>query len=660
MEKWKKRSIDLLTSLAFGSKGCPSVVPYYPQKTEIASHEEKYFKRAVPEKHGISSKRIYNMLSELENEERANIHSILVLKDGEVISECARDGYGINSWHLSHSMSKSVTGIAVGFLYDDGLLSLDMKVAELFPEVKYKDKRFSDITVDMLLSMTAGVAFNEAGAVTETDWTEAFFSSSIKFTPGTKFLYNSMNSYLLAKIVEKLSGHRFIDYVDTRLFSPLGIRNYFWELGPEGVEKGGWGLYMSAESWAKIGFMMLSRGIFEGKRVLSEEWIGIATKEHAKSPLSTGDFNYGYQLWVGRNAEETLFNGMLGQNVWICPKNGIVAVVFSGNNELFQDSPTIEIIRRHLGGDIEDELTKDDVRVLKEKEERFFNNRRWASPLEKRRGLLYFLGIKHKTPFDTRFNAILGEYAFGTNNVGVMPLFISAMQNNLDSEIERIIFEKQSDDLLVRVFERGVEYSILCGFYGYVENVLDVRGEKYVVKAMASAMVNKDNEGEYRIELLLPEMPNTRGISVTVPAFGTIRLKFFEMPNNKVVDSLISKAIEENGTLGFVMDLLEKRFGEGVIEKKMEKSFSPSLLGANVDYEGYRQVIDAENAKAAYESIGVKLLRSIVEKLFKEDSDDLKTTADVPSEGTDGKDSAEKSQKNFLGSIIEKILLGKK
>ncbi len=619
MEKWKKRSIDLLTSLAFGSKGSPSVVPYYPQKTVVSSDESRYFKRSGPEKHGISSKRIYNMLSELESEKRANIHSILVLKDGEVIAECAREGYGINTWHLSHSMSKSITGIVLGFLFDDGLLNLSRKLSDIFPEVKYKDKRFGEITVEMLLSMTSGVSFNEAGAVTETDWIEAFFASSLKFAPGTKFNYNSMNSYVLARIAERLSERSFSEYVKERLFDPLHITNYFWEKGPEGVEKGGWGLYMSPESWAKVGQMMLSGGVFEGKRILSSAWVKLSTSFHAESPLSTGEFNYGYQLWVGRQTSEVLFNGMLGQNVWICPRNRIVVVVFSGNNELFQDSPTVEIIRRHLGGKIEDVYEREDIRILSEKESSFFASRRWVIPLEKKKGLLHFLGIKSKVPFDERFAPILGRYALGTNNVGVLPLFISAMQNNLDHEIEEIAFERQAEDLYLKIKERGVEYSFLCGFYGYADNYINIRGERYIVKLMASANLNTDGEGEYRIEFLFSEMPNTRYLKITRASEGVLRLEFSEMPNNKIIDNLIERATDENGALGFAFDLISGRLGEGVIEKKLERTFSPTLLAANVDYEGYESVIAQENSKAAYESFGVRLLRSVVDRFFKED-----------------------------------------
>lgn len=619
MENWKKRSIDLLTSLAFGSRGSTSVVPYYPQKTEISSFEAKYFKRVIPEKHGISSKRIFNMLCELEDEKRANIHNLLILCDGEVIAEASKDGYGINCWHLSHSMSKSITGLAIGLLYDDGLLNTEMKVSEIFPEIKFSDKQFANITVHMLLNMTAGVSFNEVGAVTESNWTEAFFTSSLKFAPGTKFAYNSMNSYILARIVERLSGSRFIDYVDSRIFSPLDIENYFWEMGPEGIEKGGWGLYMSAESWAKVGLMVQNKGLFNSKRILSEKWIELSAKTHSVPPKSTGDFNYGYQLWVGRESDEILFNGMLGQNVWICPENKIVAVVFSGNNELFQDSPTIDIIKRHLSGKIEDVLEKEDIKVLARKEITFFDTRRWVRPLQRRRGLLYWLGIKTKMPFDERFTSLIGTYVFGNNDVGILPLFISTMQNNLDTNIREIRFERLGEELNMVIKESEEEYRLSIGFYGYSENVLNLRGEKYVVKCMASALVNAEGEGEYRIEFLYPEMPNSRMLKITIPSDSAIKLQFTELPNNKIIDNVLERATSDSMVLGFVFDLIEKRLGDGVIEKKIEKTFSPTLIGANIDFDGYEKIVEEENAKNAYESFSVKLLRSVVDKFFKED-----------------------------------------
>jgi CubicO group peptidase (beta-lactamase class C family) len=651
MERWKKRSVELLSSLAFGSEGCPSVVPYYPQKTEVYGYENRSFLRNVPERHGISSKRIYNLLCELEGEMRANIHNLLIMVDGEVIAECSRDGYGINTWHLSHSMSKTVTGMAIGMLVDEGRLTVDTKLCELFPEVKYKDKRFADITVHHLLSMTAGVSFSEAGSVTESNWTECFFNSELKYTPGTKFSYNSMNSYILARIVTEISRTSLCEFLEERLFSPLGITNYFWERGPEGVEKGGWGLYMSAESWAKLGYMFLSGGIYNGHRILSEDWVERSSDTQAVASTAMGDFNYGYQMWVGRSTDEVLFNGMLGQNVWLCPRNNIVAVVLSGNNELFQDSPALSIIRKYLGGEISDELHRRDIKQLAERETHFFDSRRWARPLEKKHGFAYLLGFKSRTPFDDRWNDILGSYSFPKNNVGFLPLIIRGMNNNLDSTLSRVGFDRLEDSLYMLFTESGEDYRIEIGLYGYKESVLDFRGEKYAVKALGEARINAEGVAEYRIEFLYPELPNTRYMTFVLGEGGRIYCALGEAPNNKIADALIDKATDTSSVLGFGMDLLERRFGSGFIQKKLEDTFSPTLVGADESVEGWGDIIAEEERRLAEQSRAVKVILTVVEHFFKESNDSL-TNTDTESDGESITAPKPKDRGSFIGDLI--------
>jgi len=232
------------------------------------------------------------------------------------------------------------------------------------------------------------------------------------------------------------------------------------------------------------------------------------------------------------------------------------------------------------------------------------------------------------------------------------------MQNNLDTNIREIRFERIGEELSIIFKEREEEYRIAVGLYGYRENILNFRGEKYIVKAIASAQVNADGEGEYRIEFLYPEMPNTRMLRITRISDSAIKLSFSEMPNNKIIDGILQKATSESVALGFVMDLFEKRMGEGVVEKKVEKTFSPTLVGADINYEGYQRIVDEENAKAAYESFSVKILRSIVDKFFKEDKPDKKDTVGSGSSGSAEPQKEEK--KSFIGSIMGKIIPGKK
>lgn len=622
MEKWKKRSVDLLTSLYLGSKEeGSSVIPYYPQKVEVSSHERRYFKRTTPEKCGISSKRIYNMLSELETERRANVHNLMVLRGGEVIAECSREGYDTSVWHLSHSMSKTVTSFVIGTLFDDGILSVDMKLAQVFPELSSKDRRFSEITLEHLLTMRSGVDFSEAGAVTESLWTEAFFNSTLRFKPGSAFHYNSMNSYILARVAERLSGRRFGDILCERIFSPLGITNYLWEIGPEGTEKGGWGLYLSTESWAKLGALVLYDGVFDGKRIISSDWIKMSTRVISASSETDSDFGYGYQIWVTEDGE-ILFNGMLGQNVWICPRNDIVAIIQSGNNELFQDSPALLIIRKYLRGKIEDRLHRHDIRALHDKERRFFDSRMWVKPIRREHGIMYFLGFREPYSFDKRWGDILGTYVFAKNNIGILPLFVRGMQNNLHSSIERLTLRRAGDELVLVICESGVEYSMKVGLYGYEETVLDFRGEKYITRVMGEASHSAVGEREFRIEILFSELPNTRMLKITVPREDKIRLEFSEMPNSRVIDELVERMPGESPLIGFAFGLLSRGFGEDFITKRTEEAFSPVLIGADVDFEGYESILDAENIGVQKKARMGRLLHLVVDRLFGDEDDE--------------------------------------
>lgn len=618
MEKWKRRALDLVASLILGGKRDMSVVPYYPQKTEVGGREDAYFKRTVPEKCGISSKRIYNMLCELEEEPRANVHSLMVLCHGRVICECSAKGYSTGEWHTSHSMAKSVCGMIIGRLVDRGALSLDMRIVDIFPEMPYKDKKMALITVGNLLTMTSGVDFAEAGAITETEWTRAYFGATVRFAPGTKFAYNSMNSYILARIAERVTGRSFGDLAHEEIFAPLGILSYLWEKGPEGTEKGGWGLYMAAESWAKLGVMILRGGVFERKRILSEKWVAEAAATSVQTPPSKGSFDYGYHLWTGRGSGEILFNGMLGQNVWICPRNDIVAVITSGNDEFFQDSPALEIIRKNLGGELKDSLSYRDIKILLRKQESFFDCRRWVRPLRQSRGLAFLLGIRSRGEFDNRWTRILGSYGVVDNTVSLMPLILRVMQNNLNTSIERITLTRRGDSLILIFREGGKDIEIGVGLYGYRENYIMLGGETYSVRAAGEAYLNACREIEYRIELILPETAHTRMIRIKSKGEGMLDFQFGERPNHRLAENVLKGYTSDGGVIAFAYGILERRIGRVELERIVKNIFSPTLEGINLAINDYEAILKKANASRSAESSATKILRAVITRFFSE------------------------------------------
>lgn len=623
MSKWKKRAIELITGLAFTGKANPSVIPYVPSKTEISGIETKHFKRTAPERRGISSKRIYDMLSELELSPRANIHNIMVLKDGEVISECSSPGYDVNIRHLSHSMSKTVTGMAIGFLVSEGQLSLDERLSDLFHDFEITDKRFLNITVRHLLTMSTGVPFSEAGSVTEDEWTKAFFESKLSFAPGTDFAYNSMNSYILARIVVRISGMSLTDFLSDRLFRPLGIRNVFWEVGPEGVEKGGWGIHLSAESWAKLGVMMLGLGAFEGKRILPRAWVTESITTQIKAPESAGDYNYGYQIWVHRKNDSFLFNGMLGQNVWVCPRNNIVVVANCENNELFQKSAVLEIIEKHLGGKISGDIyDRAALSQLRNKEQSFFASRRWTTPNKPKAGITYRLGLRSKTPFVPIWKKVLGTYTFPSNNHGILPLFIRAMQNNYTGGIEAVVFERSGERLFFTSREGGVDYRFEVGLYEFKSTVLNFNGEKYIVRAMGDVEYREGEDPVYKIELILPEMPNSRKMRFTLGENGKVILRMTEIPNEKIAEPLVEAIYTTNPKLSFAVNLLERRLGDRFINRKLESVFSPTLIGADTRSEYYYDILADEKSRVEEANRSTKAVSALILKITGDIKDD--------------------------------------
>ena len=639
MERWMKRTIEFGAGLAFTGKSNPSVIPYYPQKTEISSYEEPYFRRIFPEKAGVSSGRLLAMLKALEKEKRANIHELICLKDGEVICECAHPGYSVNTWHLSHSMSKTVTGLAIGMLIDDKLLALSTPVYTLFPEYVYKDSRFEKITVKHLLTMASGIKFSESGSVTETKWTDAYFSSYCAFEPGTDFAYNSMNSYILARIVVKISGKSLLEFLEERLFGPLHITNKFWEISAEGVEKGGWGLYMSAESWAKIGYMMLSGGVFEGQRIISERWIREASKTQIKTPDVIGHYNYGYQMWSSRDGESYLFNGMLGQNVWVCPKNGLVVVIMSGNNELFQNSPALAIIEKYLTTDLSNDLSSScfagDGADLRHAEKHFFESRHWIRPYESKKGISYRLGLRSRTPYPEEWNDLLGKYHFSKNNYGIMPLIVRGMQNNFKSSIDGVEFEREGESIFFIWHEGSHTYRVEVGFYDFKETVIDLRGEKYIARVMGEAMEDEDRNMLFKLEILFPELPNIRLIKFSLVDDGKLLMRMSEMPNEKIADVFMSEFVATNPKMAFLVDIIEKRIGKNVANKRMSDTFAPQLIGAQIGSEKYTEIMDCEREKQKSSQKTGKVIDTLVDKLLHEDDDD--------------------SPRGFLGEIVDRI-----
>lgn len=548
-----------------------AVIP--PQKTDIVKiSEEEFFPRATPESCGISSADIFKYIEAIKNDTSLNMHNIMILRKGTVVFECSFKGSDIKIPKMTFSACKSITSLAVGMLIDEGKLSFDESVFDIFgDEINFIDrKKMSSITVRDLLTMRSSVVFNEAEALVSQNYLKGFFSSSTSGKVGETFNYNSLNTYVLSAIVLKRSGEHISKYLEKRLFSPLGIKDYMWETCPMGIEKGGWGLYISPENIAKIGMLVMNGGVFDGKRIVSENYIKEALTPHAKAPKDYGAFNYGYQIWVGRDTNTFLFNGMLGQNVLGFLDNGIIVVSNAGNGELFQQGNFYSLTLSTFGKNIPDKLMP---------------NRRENSKLcALKKSLVYGEGQNKLKNQKSVINELLKylpqEFVADSENAasfGLMPAILQVAQNNYSLGTKSIGFDLDRENLLldIKFKEKGAENRFSAGLLKAEKSIVSFGGERYRISSFARFTHDEDENPVLVLNIDFTETPCSRVLKFFFRNGGMVCFAeelpgadFIVKNANEMIDELL-----ENKLLSLVSGVIDKEY----ILYKFEKIFSPKI-----------------------------------------------------------------------------------
>lgn len=282
--------------------------------------EMKRIPRAgFPEEVGVSSQTVLDFLSEMDAK-GVEFHSFMVIRHGKVACECYRKPYSADRPHAMYSVSKSFTATAVGFAVSEGLISLDTRLVDIFTEYAGKgDKYLSLITVGQLLTMTAGKNPLVIADKSKVDWVKSYMTSPYYDEPGKSFRYISENTFMLSAIINRVTGMCMRDYLQPRLFEPLGIDYPYWETDKNGVEAGGWGLYLKTEDLAKFMLCYHQGGVFEGRQVIPEEWAHTAVKAHADTSESNNPnrdslVGYCYGFWRNQAYENSWrADGMFSQ-----------------------------------------------------------------------------------------------------------------------------------------------------------------------------------------------------------------------------------------------------------------------------------------------------------------------------------------------------------
>ena len=290
-----------------------------------------------PEKEGVPSAAIQSFIEHLEEDIDA-VHSFMILRHGRRIAQGWWTPFDERTPHLMHSLSKSFTSTAIGLAIGEGKLSLDDPVISFFPDDTPADPswQLKAMRIRDLITMTTGHRKEPRLFNAKSHWVRAFLHSEVEFKPGTHFQYNSAATYMLSAILQSVTEERIVDYLDKRLFQPLEIKKPDWDLSPEGVNTGGWGLRITTEDIAKLGQLYLQKGVWKGNRILSEVWVQEATSKQTSNgsdPDNDWDQGYGFQFWRCRN-NCYRGDGAFGQFCIVIPEHEAVVAITSGTNDM--------------------------------------------------------------------------------------------------------------------------------------------------------------------------------------------------------------------------------------------------------------------------------------------------------------------------------------
>lgn len=231
--------------------------------------------------------------------------------------------------HL-YSGSKAFVALGVGMCLDEGRLSLDDRLLDFFPEYREEAAPGTEaITLKHLLHMASGKPAEEPRPFCRDDWAKLFLNRPLTHAPGSFFEYDNLCTYMLGRVMEKVSGEQTArDYLIPRLFTPLGIWNPQWMTCPGGHTLCGTGLFLHLEEYSRLGRLLLQKGRWEGRPLVSERFVDDLASDTIDNYFPFNDpeitQGYGYQVWRCTQPGSYRADGMYGQFCIVAPDHGAV------------------------------------------------------------------------------------------------------------------------------------------------------------------------------------------------------------------------------------------------------------------------------------------------------------------------------------------------
>jgi CubicO group peptidase (beta-lactamase class C family) len=298
---------------------------------------------STPEAQGMDAQKLTEMLQAIK-QQGLNLHSLLIIRHGYLVSENYFGSYDANTRHQLYSVTKSFIATLIGIALDKGYIkNTDQRVVDFFPQRKFEnlDEQKLSLTLDDVLTMRTGLDWTEGDPAyrdlfMSPDWLKFMLDKPMVAEPGRVFNYCSGCSHVLSAIVQETTNTNPRDFADQFLFKPLGITDYQWDVNRDGTPIGGWGLQLTPRDMAKLGYLYLHNGQWDGQQIVSAKWVEDATRLHT---ATDGPLGYGYQWWTYPSLRAYTALGLGGQTVFVVPELDLIVVTtaeLNGHDEIFQ------------------------------------------------------------------------------------------------------------------------------------------------------------------------------------------------------------------------------------------------------------------------------------------------------------------------------------
>ena len=303
----------------------------------------KAWRTSSPEEQGMDSEKLAQMLDAIQ-EQKLGFHGLLVIRNGYIVSETYFGSYQQDTRHELYSVTKSFVATLIGIALDKGYIEgIDQRILDFFPDRAFAnlDSQKEEMTLEDVLTMRTGLDWQEGNAAygamySSPDWVKFMLDKPMILPAGSQFNYCSGCSHLLSAILQQTTGMNTGDFAEQTLFKPLGISNVKWDRDETGIPIGGWGLQITPRDMAKLGYLYLQNGQWDGEQIVSSQWVENATQTHTETD---SDLGYGYQWWTYPSLAAYTALGLYGQTIFVVPEVDLVIVTtaeMDNHDEIFQ------------------------------------------------------------------------------------------------------------------------------------------------------------------------------------------------------------------------------------------------------------------------------------------------------------------------------------